>query len=286
MNPTHSKTRVGYCALRRARRPHNPSHRIFPRARTQFSITLAPVNPQRISFARTLPILTLLLSYVILAVPTGLTYVKLHRASGPNGDAIITTPQHRLLVHNEHFLRYSLTSSSLATSRAIQGINLPARSIEYTIDESTRTWPNRWSPHGVYPATWQAISFPIYCLPFWCFVGFGLDSISGRHRLRLKVLLPASLFWFLWASSFLFFIVGPEPNLLAQRFDISFVVRGLALWTLLLGVFPVGWIIRGLALQRSRERLHAGSMLSCNEFVLSSLYRLAASDPCCFTILL
>jgi hypothetical protein len=204
-----------------------------------------------------LPILALLLSYVIIAIPTGLTYVKLHRASGSNGDAIVTTPQHRLLVHHEHFLRYSLTSSALATSRAIQGINLPARFIEYTIDESMRTSPNRWSPHGLYPATWQAISFPIYCLPFWCLVGFGLDGISGRHRLRLRVLLPASLFWFLWASSFLFFIVGPEPNSLAQRFDISFIVRGLALWTLLLGVFPVGWIIRGLALQRSRERLHA-----------------------------
>ena len=222
------------------------------------------MNPHRISLARTLPILALLLSYVIIAVPATTTYVGLERTSDQNGNVIISRPQYRLRVRHDQFLRYSLVHSAFATSHAIQAINFPARFVEYGVDLSTRTWPQRWSPRGIYPMLWQAITFPIYCLPFWWFVGLGLDGVIARRWFRLWVLSAGSLLWFFWSSFLVYFVAVGVNSLPVEDRGITFILCGLILWTGLLSSFPIAGLRQALILRRIKTSLQARLSQSCN----------------------
>jgi len=212
------------------------------------------VNPQRISFARTLPILALLLSYVIIAVPATMAYINLRSASSHGSDVIVRYHKDPFSVSHLHFLRPSLESGAALTSRTIVATNFAGGSIEFAVQKAAGTWPHGWAPFGISVTTWKAIAFPIYCLPFWWLVGLGMDATFHQRQLRWWALLPGSL---LWAFSLLV-AVGLIFNVLAakDRFPLA-LECGVCLWFILLSVFPFNWIKMELATRRIKARLHS-----------------------------
>jgi len=197
-----------------------------------------------------------LLSYVIIAVPATMAYVNLKLASSHGSDVILRYHKLQVRVSHERFLRDSILSSAEVTSHAIQAINISGFITEVGVDRCIKTWPKAWSPSGLDLMQWWAFSFPIACLPFWWFAGMGIDSLLGNRRLHwLLLLLGTTLFMCLAVIeiSLLFrspYAVKPDPV------PVSWLC-GIGMWSVLLGAFPVAWIRRGIALQRTRESLEA-----------------------------
>ena len=203
--------------------------------------------PQRISFARTLPIVAFLLSYVIIAIAATMAYVNLKHPLRDRPDEIVFNP-------HGHFLRFSISMAAEFTSDTIQAINTPAFSIELAIDRSAKTWPTGWTPFGLDFRQWRALIFPVYCLPFWWFAGLGLDALSGSRKLRWWVLLAGSLLWVF----IVFLLCGLCFGLPAsERHDMVFPYWGFAIWVALLVVFPLTWIKQALARRRIKTSLQA-----------------------------
>jgi hypothetical protein len=211
------------------------------------------VNPQRISFARTLPILALLLSYVIIAVPATMIYVNLEHASRGSDDVIIQHGQFQIIVPHDHILRSSLTAAEGGASHTVQAINLPGHFIEFAIGKFTAQ-PGTWSLFHLDFLAWRALTFPTCCLPFWWLAGVGLDGMSGDRRLRWWIFVPSLILWVL----FLLFIVGfyfdSSP---LEREEAVYPIWSFWLWSVLLTAFPIALVKQWLARRRIRANLQA-----------------------------
>jgi hypothetical protein len=212
------------------------------------------VNPQRISFARTLPILALLLSYVIIAVPATMAYINLKSASRHGSDVMIRSHKLRFRISHESFARASILGSAEITSHSVQAFNMPGFLLDLAVDRCSKSWPNEWTPRGLDFAQWRALSFPIFCLPFWWIAGSGLDGSLKRSRLSWLALL---LGFSLWVA----FLVTGLGLWFAARHDnpenIIFPFWGFGLWFVLLAAFPIAWMRQALARRRIRTSLHA-----------------------------
>jgi hypothetical protein len=223
-------------------------------ATTPSSITLARVNPHRISFARTLPILALLLSYVLIAVPATRAYFYFSRASQHGRDLLVPHHGSYIRIPHEHFLRTSVLGSAELTEPAIVPINFPGGFIDLAVQKKAGTWPHGWSPQGISVPAWKAIILPIFCLPFWWLAGLGIDSLFRPRQLRWWALLSGSVFW----AFYLLAAVGLVFNVLVAKDHYpSALAYGVGLWFILLAAFPITWVQRLLALRRIKTSLHA-----------------------------
>jgi hypothetical protein len=212
------------------------------------------VNPQRISFARSLPILVPLLSYIVIAVLATMAYVNLKRATRNGHDALLHTHHVRLSVPHDHVLQFSLTRTAAGASRTIQSINLPAHFIQFAIAKATPTPWMTWSPFHWDFLIWRAFSFPILCLPFWWLAGAGIDGTLGARRLRWWSLLPALLLWAFFLLALVAFYVAFSP---LERTEVVYPVWSVWLWFALLSAFPITWIKQALARRRIKTTLQA-----------------------------
>lgn len=212
------------------------------------------MTPQRISFARTLPILALLIPYVIIAVPATLIYTHLRNISG-NGQAVrFHSRRYDFTIQPKNFLRTSILAPAETTSHSIQALNVPGFIIEFGVDRFLHTWPVEWVPPGMDHMQWRAFILPVCCLPFWWFAGIGIDALTTRHRRPWWALLLGSILWAfigLMETGFWFGLSKSDRN------DIVFPCVGLALWFVLLSAFPIAWTQQELAWRRTKANLEA-----------------------------
>jgi len=128
-------------------------------------------------------------------------------------------------------------------SRTVQAINIPGMFGEVIADLITRTWPDSWrpayfgsSPPGLF--AWRGLIFPLYCAPFWWFIGLGVDAFRGDRRLHWAVFLVGTVF----AIFFLIISIGLAATFEMRDYqDMAFVFVGLFPWTVLFALFPITW---------------------------------------------
>lgn len=157
---------------------------------------------------------------------------------------------HQLSASQDQSLLLSLDTAASRTSHAVQALNLPAFLVELVTDVLTGSWPEGWSPSSIDLPTWRALAFPLYCLPFWWFVGFGAAALIKGDRLRRSLLFAGSVLWVLLVSLLVVFRFTA-----AQHAAILYPYFGFALWIALLSVFPGTWIKERLAHRRLKTRI-------------------------------
>lgn len=214
------------------------------------------MTPQRLSFARALPILALLLSYVIIAVPATMTYIGLRHISRHGRGVSFHSHAAQFTIPPEHFLRDSVRASAGVTSRYIQGLNMAGFLTELAVDRCLKTWPREWIPHGLDAMEWRALFFPICCLPFWWFAGFGADGLVKVRKLSWLVLLVGTTLCICFAA----IEAGIFVDLAHGTKDGAtplYWACGVGLWTVLFSAFPIAWLNQTLARRRTKRILHA-----------------------------
>jgi hypothetical protein len=120
----------------------------------------------------------------------------------------------------------------------IQVICFPAMFIEVLVSLPL-SWPGMWHPSALTAEDWRAFTWPIYCIPFWWFVGIGVESAIRIRIVRWPWLILGTLLsaFCLILCGVGFFGEGP-----AERADSYGLIFGFALWGLLFAVFPASWI--------------------------------------------
>lgn len=188
-----------------------------------------------------LPLLSLLLWVLLVAVPVTLTYTNF--ASEARGAATVTLKAGAatLTLRHDQLLKQALRFGTWTQHDAIAAINLPAFAVDLLLSRAFSSWPASWAPAGIDSLTWRAISFPIFCLPFWWFEGLGIDGLLKQKKFHWGTLLLGTLLW----GFFVFLLVGLRLSMSPEeRADTAYPFLGFGLWVLLLSVFPVGWIMR------------------------------------------
>lgn len=195
-----------------------------------------------------LPLLCLLLWVCLVAVPVTLTYVQLVQTAHGAPSARVTLAHVILAVPRSDFLSFA-ASSSLPFEHVLKIAGLPGLALDLLTSRFASTWPDNFAPDGMDTDAWQAISYPIYALPFWCFVGFGLERLLSRRRLNWPALLLGTS---LCAFCLLMAVMSPfeqDPDPGAGSYLVAF-----SLWVVLFGIFPAAWV-----LQRKRRRTQSSA---------------------------
>ncbi len=192
----------------------------------------------RLSFSVLLPIAEIAIWMILLSVQTSLICYRFHQAAQGAQAVRIHTEHFEWTVPRNKWFSSALTAVASRHSETIMAANLPALFVEVLVSLPT-SWPSVWNPAGLLLPIWRSLTFPIYCLPAWWFVGRGVDGLLGRRRLLRAMLLTGSLF-FLLCLVFLFgFFFGASPS---ERADMSWLLPGVGLWTVAFGLFPLTWV--------------------------------------------
>ncbi len=196
---------------------------------------------RRCRFAVLLPVLILVVCLLDVIVPTVRIVLALRQHAGTTGSVRIQFGQFVQIVPREKFLSYAFERATYSTQRVIVALNAPAAFFAALVSWLVAHRP-RWTPEGLMPWQWIALTFPIYGLPAWSFVGWGVDVWMRRRRM------PASIGWVsgvlacglaLLSLSLRFGLTEAERS--GQDLLMSLVI-GFALWAFLLAIPLVGWI--------------------------------------------
>ena len=192
----------------------------------------------RVPFTFLLPLLSLSIWLVLVAVPVTLSYITLLEESRGAPVRVGITAEIFQQYSRNQYLQLAVANSTASSAHFIEAVNFPAFSGMALVDGLTRRWPNNWAPEAMSFEEWNAVTFPFYSLPFWWLVGLGLDALLTRRRLRWPSLLLGTLL----CGLSIFLLVGLSFTRPADGESNAFVLCGLSLWSVLFATFPATWI--------------------------------------------
>jgi hypothetical protein len=195
------------------------------------------VKSARFSFL--FPLLELVISVVLIAVPATLSYFGMRQSTNLKGKAVVSTNLGRITIPQHEMWPIALEGAAMNASHAIATLNIPGTIVEALISIPT-SWPHLRQPANLPMDIWRSITLPFFSLPFWWLVGRGFDSVRARQTRWPLTLIGTVLF-----ICFIVLFCGLRFGLSrADRMDESWPLWGLGLWALLFGVFPLAWLLR------------------------------------------
>ncbi len=197
---------------------------------------------KRISFSLLLPVLELSVWTTLVPSEVGLVYYRAYNATRGAGAHM---GQADLNLPPDRWVEYALRWSPLAHSHTIIAANLPGIVPDLLVSLPT-SQPGKWHPSWVSLENWRCFTFPFYCLPAWWFAGYGLDALRAGKCWRRAAVWTGTILSLLFAVALVGYFTSPPGD----QADLRWLVPGLWLWTVLLGIFPVGWVCRKIGRTR------------------------------------
>lgn len=146
-----------------------------------------------ISFAYMLPIIELLFAAIIVLVPALLFFIRLKQMAHSSGSVSLGSGEIVLTIPSDRFLSVAFDRAGWWAEKPVTILNTPAKFVE-TLVSLVVARKGYWWPPSLVQSTWQALTYPIYALPAWIYVGLGIDALIGRHRVhRWNVILSVLL---------------------------------------------------------------------------------------------
>jgi hypothetical protein len=203
------------------------------------------MKANRLSFALLLPALEIAVWLLLVPTQTGLIYWHLRQTNSAKshsivvGSGIVYTPADSSASHPIFDLALNLVTFPRAN--LVTAINVPGVFVEALVSLPS-AWPDTLHPAALSPDSWRAIVMPFYCLPFWWFVGVGLDTVQESRRLSWGWLLLGTVFFLATATLLLGLRFGMSE---AERGETKeWVFSGLSFWAVAFAVFPTAWILQ------------------------------------------
>jgi len=194
-----------------------------------------------ITFAIILPLAEIFLAALILAVPALLVFLNLENLAHGTGVAHLQFGQFSQTIPREDFVSFATQTSSFESSHLLTALNMPGFLGELIVDLPT-AWPESWRPAGVSLESWRALIWPVFSLPAWLLVGYGVDALLGWRKLHWSVLLTGTLLCVIFAVVLVAGIA--VDTFTSDRGDDGFLFCGLSLWSALFATLPAVWIRR------------------------------------------
>ena len=204
----------------------------------------------RFSFSILLPLLELTIWVALVLAPATLTYVRLQRSAQSWGDLTIKHGDLTATIPKNERLSFELRRAAEGTSTIVTATSLPGLFVEALT--SIPTWPDSWHPASLPLDAWRCLSWPVFCLPFWWFVGLGADALLGWKHLHWATLLAGTSLCVLFIVVILGFRFG--LSVADRGAETNWIFWGVGLWIGLFGVFPVAWIRQWLARREPTPR--------------------------------
>jgi hypothetical protein len=202
-------------------------------------------------FSLLLPLLSLLLWVGLVAVPVTATYLDIRGSAGysPSFRSYAEDLDRGLPVVP---LRYAAQNAVAKHTGLMEGLNAEGFWVEILIDRCSPAWPMYWLPEGVELTSWRAITYPIWCLPFWALAGLGLDRLLSRRRVRWPMITLGTVLSVVSLATGIGLYFSRDVD---SPDDVHHFVWGLVVWGVLFLSFPVA----GVLYPRRNRRLRAKS---------------------------
>lgn len=193
------------------------------------------------SFALLLPIANLLFGAVVFLIPALSIFFHFKRLAHGSAGVSITLGNLQMIVPSNRFLFVALDFAGRAAEHSIVVANAPAKFVDAGISWLVSRTP-RFGPGWILISTWICVTYPVYAILPWYYVGRGVDAFVGRRsvgRGNMIASLVLSLALFAFCLSFRFGMSADER----QGQDLlNWMIQGLALWAVLFAVPFVAWI--------------------------------------------
>lgn len=188
-----------------------------------------------------LPMFSLSVAILLVAIPATFNFLNLRSSIGDSSKVSVDAGNFGVMtLPREKILSFAINSAAVRASHSIAAMNMPGFVGDILISLPT-TWPGAWIPRRFTTETWRCISFPVFCVPGWWFVGRGLEAWCGSRKLRW----PSFLLGSLLSLTFVVLLLGlrfgvPETDRADP--DGAWIFVGMGLWAFLFGVLPCAWI--------------------------------------------
>jgi hypothetical protein len=197
------------------------------------------VKIKRAPFRLLLPVVALAVWVILVPSYAGLQYYRVRHLRQGSEQAIDTIGAIAIRVPKDRWFQFVMASIPEDRYHAVAALNLPGLIPDVLLSLPT-TQPGKWHPSTLTLEAWRSYALPFYCLPFWWFVGHGLDTLLARRRLR-QVGLWAGSALFLVCIVCLFGYVTSRPG---DQADLRWLVPGFGLWAVLFAILPFNWLRR------------------------------------------
>jgi hypothetical protein len=211
---------------------------IVPGAFCRYYFPLATCNsrifnmkPPLRSYALLLPILDCIFSIALLLGMTGVYFYNYKHAANRMDKIYIGSADNGLVLQSRNFLSFSFNSAALWCLQPIRTLNAPGDFVAVLVSHAMARKPF-WFPSSIGPAIWDCVTFPLFAVPAWWYVGRSIDRFRARKRIQSSGITIGAILVAIFATiaSVLFLELRGDPGLVPGY------TAGFTLWTFLVAV--------------------------------------------------
>ncbi len=199
------------------------------------------MRTRRLPFCVILPLFSVCIWIISVALPVTFGYLHLTYMVHGSPSVFLHTKNFSITVPANDFFRFAANMVGELRGWELTALNLPGFVLELLL--SVRTWPSSWQPAGLTLWAWRALSFPLFALPAWYYVGIGIDGLFGRIALHLRDAILGSVL----SAGCAFLGAGLTLGLSAADREpgLKWITAGFMLWALLSGIVAVAAVRQG-----------------------------------------
>ena len=194
-----------------------------------------------VSFATFLPLLDLVIWAPLALTPAVLLFIQSHDTSIGPKDAV--SVDYSFDVHRDDVYTIPLTEKKVSRSHTIGTVALPATIVE-TVISSPSMLASSWHAADFYLDSFRSLTYPIYCLPAWWFVGTGVDGLFGKRKIGLPARLAGTVLTIVLITIVIGLRSASHGN--DPHGEFNWIMRALGIWILMFMVFPAVWLKQAL----------------------------------------
>lgn len=203
------------------------------------------MKPSRLPFSFLLPLLNLTIWVLLVLVPTTLFYLSVRASLQHAGNSFNSANRGTYTIQRPAAPRIAAQRTEMEVAHVLTALNIPGLASEILISLPI-SWPDSWHPLFLPLDIWRAVTFPLFCLPAWWFVGRGFDALWRREKVNAWATSIATLL----SIGFLVLCVGLTITQFAMERDgtiqqsdrLWWPIVGMGLWAFLFAGLPLAWL--------------------------------------------
>jgi hypothetical protein len=191
-------------------------------------------------FSIVLPIVALVVSGSLILFPTLRTYKHLKELARGSAFISLGGGKYQITIPADGLLRFVIFETAFEEQGKITILNAPGHFPNLLVSLLMRGSSN-WSPAALTPSLWRVLTFPLFALPAWFFVGRGFDSLFSGGRIYRGEMVTSLLL----VAVFLTLSLGLRFGLAVSECEgqgmVNWYITGFALWAALIAIPSVAW---------------------------------------------